>query len=197
MSEAAAIEPRRRLPRAEREERMLAAAEVTFAEHGFAGASMESIAQRSGITKALLYQYFGSKEGLYTACVERGRRDLFDRLEATARAESTPAGRLRALVDAYFDDLQARRGRGILFYGDAPRAAIDEMRARNAATIAWVLRLDHRDSDEEAIDLAAHLIVGAGEQVGRWWAGLADAPVDEVKRRFEQAVGAAVGAVLR
>ena len=40
---------------------MLDAAEAVFGRRGFHGASMDEIARRSGITKALLYQYFGSK----------------------------------------------------------------------------------------------------------------------------------------
>src|ERR671930_1407894 len=82
---AMAATPRKRLPRAEREERMLDAAEAVFGKHGFQAASMDEIARRSGITKALLYQYFGSKEGLCEAAVERSRARLFDALrDATA-----------------------------------------------------------------------------------------------------------------
>jgi AcrR family transcriptional regulator len=72
---------RTRVARAVREELMLEAAEDIFGSAGFRGASMDEIAARSGITKAMLYQYFDSKEALYDACTERVRSRLFDELE--------------------------------------------------------------------------------------------------------------------
>ena len=100
---AAAIPARRRLPRGEREERMLDAGERIFGARGFRSASMDEIAEASGITKALLYQYFGSKEGLYEACLERGRARLFEDLRrsygelARAQEELVKRERLAAL----------------------------------------------------------------------------------------------------
>jgi AcrR family transcriptional regulator len=194
---ASATSTRRRLPRVEREARMLDAAEAAFADQGFAGASMDAIAADSGITKALLYQYFGSKEGLYTACVERRRRELFDRLAELARAADGPVERLRTLVELWFEELQASRSSPVLLYGDAPRAAVDEMRGRNAETIAEILRIDYPDAGPDALAMTAHLVVGAGEQVGRWWAARPDVPVEQVRERFVRAVGMAVDAGLR
>ncbi len=187
----------RRLPRAEREERMLDAAEVVFGGQGFAGASMEAIAGQSGITKAMLYQYFGSKEGLYTACVERARLELFERISAAAAEANGPAERIKQVTGVYFADLLAHRGSLTVLYGDAPRAAVDEMRARNAETIAQILRIDYPETDDDAVNLVAHLIVGAGEQVGRWWTERPELSIDEVRTRFTRAVGMAVDAGLR
>jgi AcrR family transcriptional regulator len=188
--------PTKRLPRAEREARMLDAAERAFARDGFAGSSMESIAVESGITKALLYQYFGSKEGLYVQCVERLRRELFDRIAATAAAATDPVGRLMAITDLYFDELSAQRDSPVILYGDAPRAAVDEMRERNAQTIAAILTLDFADADLDDIALASNMVVGAGEQVGRWWAQHPDVPAAQVRAGFARAVGSAIQGVL-
>ena len=147
---------------------MLDAAEIHFGGHGFAGASMEAIASESGITKAMLYQYFGSKEGLYTACVERARLELFERIAAAAGEANGPAERIKKVPSVYFADLLAHRGSLTVLYGDAPRAAVDEMRARNADTIARILRIDYPEADDDAVNLVAHLIVGPGS---RWGAG--------------------------
>jgi TetR/AcrR family transcriptional regulator len=51
--------------------RLLAAAEAVFAEVGFAGATTAAIAERAGVTKALVHYYFGSKESLHHAVMER------------------------------------------------------------------------------------------------------------------------------
>jgi AcrR family transcriptional regulator len=181
---------RRRLPRAEREQRMLDVAELEFAEHGFSGASMERVAARSGITKALVYQYFESKEGLYSACVERGRAELFRGLQDAAAAAS-PRQMLAAIVDSYFGQLDAQRNSWYVLYGDAPRRAVDEMRRRNAEVIGELLR-EGSSLARPDVELAAQLIVGAGEQVGRWWLEHRDLRAAEVKARFTVAVAGAI-----
>jgi len=56
-------------------DRILDAAEVTFAETGFAGSSMKVIAERAGVVKSLIYHYFSSKQDLWTKVVERHMRD--------------------------------------------------------------------------------------------------------------------------
>jgi AcrR family transcriptional regulator len=181
------------MPRAQREQRMLDAAEREFGRHGFAGASMETIAQGSGVTKALLYQYFESKEGLYEVCVERARARMFEVMQQAARAVD-PARMLTTIVDAYFDQLEAEENRWCVLYGDAPVAAVNEMRNRNAGVIIELLREATTLAPRDA-ELVAHLIVGAGEQVGRWWLEHRDVPASRVKRKFTVAIGAAISAV--
>lgn len=186
---------RQRLPRAEREQQILDAGEREFERHGFASASMEVIARRSGITKALIYQYFDSKEGLYSACVERGRATLFDNLEAAA-AEADPHQMLPVIVSCYFDQLDAERNSSYVLYGDAPRRAVDEMRRRNAEVIARLLS-EGSSLPDHHIELVAQLIVGAGEQVGRWWLEHREIPAAEVKAGFTAAVAGAIAALVR
>lgn len=181
---------RSRLPRAQREERILDAAEREFDEHGFHGASMERIAHAAGITKALVYQYFESKEGVYTACVERGRAQMFEKLQLAAAAAG-PERMLEAVVGSYFDQLDELRGSSYVLYGDAPRRAVDEMRRRNAEVIEQLLREGSR-LPEPDIALVAQLIVGAGEQVGRWWLAHREVPAEHVKARYTLAIGWAI-----
>ena len=191
---------RRRLPRGEREERMLDAGELIFGAQGFRAASMDEIAEASGITKGLLYQYFGSKEGLYESCVERARARLFDRLEDAAEAAPDAAERLRAVTATYFDYLDEQRGSWWLLYGDASMDAVNEMRRRNADVIA---RLIGRDvgaaggkADAEDVDFLGHLIVGAGEQVARWWLEQPGLPKEHAADRFLAATQGAIARVL-
>jgi AcrR family transcriptional regulator len=190
---------RRRLPRGEREERMLDAGERVFGEQGFRSASMDEIAEGSGITKALLYQYFGSKEGLYEACVERARVRLFDRIEEVASAAAGPRARLRAVVTTYFDYLDEERGSPMLLYGDASMDAVNEMRSRNAETIGALIEHDlgaGRELAAHDVELIGHLIVGSGEQVARWWLERPHVPKDRALERFLAATEAAIATVM-
>ena len=58
-----------RLRKQERPQEILAAALGVFAEKGFAGARMDDIAQRAGVTKGTIYLYFESKDALFDAFV--------------------------------------------------------------------------------------------------------------------------------
>ena len=192
---------RRRLPRGEREEQMLDAGERIFGMRGFRSASMDEIAEASGITKALLYQYFGSKEGLYEACLERGRARLFEQLQAVADKASSPLRRLRAVVAAYFDYIDEHRGSAWLLYADASMDAVNEMRSRNAEVLAGLIMRDVNGAGgsvrAEDVELLGHLIVGSGEQVARWWLEHPELSKEDVIARFHAATDGAIAAVLR
>ncbi|HEX8065370.1 MAG TPA: TetR/AcrR family transcriptional regulator [Thermoleophilaceae bacterium] len=97
----------RRVPRAIREEQMLAAATRLFAARGFHVASMDEIARASGITKPMLYAYFDSKEGLFDACMAKGERQLEEAVREAALGAPSPEQRLwRGLVAVFrfFDE---------------------------------------------------------------------------------------------
>jgi AcrR family transcriptional regulator len=193
--------PRKRLPRAEREQRMLDAAEEVFGRDSFQAASMEEIAKRSGITKALLYQYFSSKEGLYEACVERGRAHLFAALSAAVGSAAPGKARLVAFVEGYFDYIVENRSSWWLLYGEASSAAINAMRERNAELIAELLEADLAEAGRAAapdtVALLAQALVGAGEQVGRWWVARPDISRDDVVARFLAVSAGSIDAVFR
>src|SRR2546425_13151993 len=69
---------RTKVPRAVREPQMLDAAVAVFAERGYHGASMDEIAAGAGVTKPMVYSYFGSKEDLYLACIDHARTRLME-----------------------------------------------------------------------------------------------------------------------
>jgi AcrR family transcriptional regulator len=179
---------RSRMARAEREELILDAAQEAFAEIDFRSVPMEAIAERSGVTKALLYQYFGSKDRLYELCVERARAGLFDELERRVEEADPGWEKLRVFVEHYFDYLEANRDTSWLMYGEASRSVVDDMRARNSQSIARIFTRAAEDAgrvpDPVGIYVLAHGLVGAGEQVGRWWIGQRQVSKKEAVERF-------------
>lgn len=66
--------PKRQQNRIERERRILEAALRVFSETGYSGATMDAVALEAGLSKPTLYQYFGSKEALFSAMM-LGQRD--------------------------------------------------------------------------------------------------------------------------
>src|SRR6476469_3658547 len=93
---------RTRLPRDDRKAQTLAAAHELFAERGYADVTMEEIAAAVGVTKPLLYNYFGNKERLYIACMERAGNALSATVAEAVGATSSPGEALGAGVRAFF-----------------------------------------------------------------------------------------------
>lgn len=62
--------PARRLPAAERQASIVGAATRCFAERGFGGTTTARVAAEAAVNEALLFRHFGSKQGLYLACVD-------------------------------------------------------------------------------------------------------------------------------
>ena len=92
----------RRLSGAERRAQILDVARGVFAERAFELASMDEIAQRAGISKPIVYEHFGSKEGLYAAIVEREMEDLVRRVSdalSTGPSRRRWEGAVIAFVD--------------------------------------------------------------------------------------------------
>ena len=66
-----------RLPRAEREAQLIQVAEEIFSVHGYHGTTMQAVAEAASVTKPVIYDLFGSKDGLLAACLARTRAELF------------------------------------------------------------------------------------------------------------------------
>ena len=88
-------------------EAILAAAEAEFADHGFDGARVDTIAERSGFNKTLLFRYFGDKLGLYATVLRRADLELHA-LQAqvfSPLVAEQPAAALATAVGVIFDYL--------------------------------------------------------------------------------------------
>jgi AcrR family transcriptional regulator len=168
-----------RLPRAEREEQTLEAARILFAERGFAAVTMDEIAAEVGVTKPLLYTYFGNKEGLYLACMEPAAEALVDTVAAAVEATEHPAETLRAGVHAFFIFVDADRDAWRVLFDEtlpagaepARRAAEQRERLTNLVAAAQLERLpeERRAGAQVEIEAISAAMLGAAEALARWW----------------------------
>jgi len=97
----AAIEPVRDAERTQ--QAILAAAEEEFADKGLAGARVDAIAEQSGVNKRMLYYYFGSKENLYVAVLERAYGAMRQTERELNLTDLDPLDAIRKLVEFKFD----------------------------------------------------------------------------------------------
>src|SRR3954468_3494373 len=85
---------RSRMTAAERREQLIEIARSVFSERGFDGASVEEIAARAEVSKPVVYEHFGGKEGLYAVVVDREVRTLLDMMR-----EALTEGSARMLLE--------------------------------------------------------------------------------------------------
>ena len=86
---------------------IIAAAREEFSRRGFDGARVEQIARRAGVNKQLLFYYFHSKRGLFTAVLARGAAELERALADLPIEGDRPLDRIRVALGAQFDFLTA------------------------------------------------------------------------------------------
>ena len=98
MATTAPVTPNRRGARSR--ESVLDAAERLMAEHGYEAATVAALVDEAGIPASSIYHYFGSKEGVLLAVMERGAERFFEALPDLDRRLGSQADHLQALVGA-------------------------------------------------------------------------------------------------
>ncbi len=97
-----AKDTRRNDPERTRED-ILDVATEEFSEFGLSGARVDSIAEKTRTSKRMIYYYYGSKEGLYLAVLERAYRKIRSLESDLQLAELAPEEALRQLIGTTFD----------------------------------------------------------------------------------------------
>lgn len=118
------------VPREQREQQILDIATAAFGDRGYANASVAEIATAAGVSKPLIYTYFGSRDGLHTACVQRAGECL---VEAVAQAQAVHGahGKALATLAGIFHALDGRTQNWRIIYDSTlprPSAAYDRAR---------------------------------------------------------------------
>ena len=165
---------RKRVPRAERERQMIAVAVQVFAEHGYLAASMDDIAERVGVSKPMLYEYFHSKEGLLLAALRQARAELLQATERALAAATSAEDALRRGLLAYFQFMDQRRQAWALLRHElgvlGPAAAEEGEAIRRQQTELHMrhLRRFAPHAPEDDLEVAAEILVGGCERMAAW-----------------------------
>jgi AcrR family transcriptional regulator len=159
---------------------MLETAGRVFAARGFREASMDEIAEAAGISKPMLYSYFGSKEGLYFAFVNLAYREVIVAID-TAVTEAIAAGgraeqQLRAGTRAYYRYVSEHRdGFRVLFreMGDAGgHLAEQRHRLHKRVSIAIAALLEDAEMpppEPETASALAEAWLSTARALADWW----------------------------
>ncbi|MGL4306645.1 MAG: TetR/AcrR family transcriptional regulator [Mycobacteriaceae bacterium] len=161
----------KRLPRAVREQQMLDAALEVFSANGFHDTSMDAIAAAANISKPMLYLYYGSKDELFSACINRESARFIDALSVAGEPSLSPKEQLRVSILAFLQFVDRNRDSWRVLYRQAAGQAafakqVSASRARLIELTAHLLRSSTRDPEPgQDFELMAVALVGAGEAI--------------------------------
>jgi AcrR family transcriptional regulator len=169
-------ERKRRMPRAERERQMMGVAEEIFAERGYAAASMDEIAERCGVSKPMIYEYFGSKDGLLVACIRAARAELAENATRAVIGATSAEDALRRGLVAFFQFAESRRRSWAMMVRNevalAGTGAMDEIEAIRREQVeidAAMFAAFLPDKSPTELEILAQIVVGACERLSIWY----------------------------
>jgi AcrR family transcriptional regulator len=163
-----------RMTAQQRREQLIGVGRTLFAERGYEAASIEEIAERAGVSKPVVYQHFGGKEGLYAVVVDREVQRL---TAAIAGAFDAVHPRLVAehAADAFLAYIEDHAEGFCVLVRDGPVGSTDGTLASVLADVAsrteqlLVDEFGERGFDEDTAPMYARMLVGAVALVGEWW----------------------------
>jgi AcrR family transcriptional regulator len=163
------------MPRAERERQMIAVAEEIFAERGYQATSMDEVAERVGVSKPMIYEYFGSKEGLLVACIRAARAELLSVTLASVEGAGSAEEALRRGLTAFFEFIDSHRQSWKLIQAEASvagQSAMDEIEAvrqQQTAVNATLFASFLPDVAHTDLEAYGEIVVGACERLASWY----------------------------
>jgi AcrR family transcriptional regulator len=167
--------PRRRtrMSAVDRRAAILQSAMEAFARTGYHGTSIDDVAQAAGISKALIYEHFASKQDLHATLIAAQAGELFRRLAQAADVHEDPEARLRGGVDAFLGFVQERREAWRALFRDAADPhlgeVVERMQRQATEAIAHLMAPGVPGPLHESVETMAAMLSGAIQALANWW----------------------------
>jgi len=162
------------MPAAARREQLIAVGRQLFAERGFDATSIEEIAARAKVSKPVVYEHFGGKEGLYAVVVDREVRALLDRI-TNALTAGHPRELLEQAALALLDYIEGETDGFRVLVRESPVVSatgnFSSVLNDVAHQVEHILGAEFksRDYDPRLAELYSQALVGMVALVGQWW----------------------------
>ncbi|QOK24679.1 TetR/AcrR family transcriptional regulator [Janibacter indicus] len=160
---------------AARREQLVAVGRQVFAAKGVDGTSVEEIAATAAVSKPVVYEHFGGKEGLYAVVVDRELRALTDGVTASLTAGGSDRETIERAALALLDYIEGSPdGFRILVRdvsGTAPSGTYASLLSDVAAEVAHLLSdaFEQRELESRYAPMYAQMLVGLVSLTGQWW----------------------------
>lgn len=160
----------------ERREQLIGIGRSLFADNGFEGTTVEEIAAKAGVSKPVVYEHFGGKEGLYAVVVDREIRTLLDGITT---ALTTPATSSKGLIElaalALLDYVESSTDGFRILVRDSPTGqstgSFASLISDVASQVEHLLGAKFKEAglDSRAAPMYAQMLVGMVALTGQWW----------------------------
>ncbi|WP_106506602.1 TetR/AcrR family transcriptional regulator [Brachybacterium timonense] len=192
MAEKHSARPRAvRMTGRERREQLLAVGRRLFAEKGYDATSVEEIAARAKVSKPIVYEHFGGKEGLYAVVVDRETQTLLSELEtALEDASAHPRVLVERAALAFLTYIEENEDGFRILVRDSPvergSGTFSSLLGDVATTAESILALHFRTRKYRVHDAAlyAQMLVGMVAFTGQWWLEHRSPPKEQLAARM-------------
>jgi len=163
-----------RLTAAARRAQLIDVGRSIFAKRGYEATSVEEIAARAKVSKPIVYEHFGGKEGLYAVIVDREVEHIVSRI-VEAMSSGLPRERLEQAALAFLTYVEERPDGFAMLLRDVPESKRSgEMPALMydlAERVGEIFTQQFRKAgyDAKAAPIYGHALVGMVSFVGQWW----------------------------
>jgi len=159
----------------QRREQLLDVGRRLFAERGFDGTAVEEIALRAGVSKPVVYEHFGGKEGLYAVVVDREVQRLITSFTGALTADS-PRRLLEQATLALLTYVEDESDGFRILVRESPAQLADSggfatIISDVAAQVEHILAAEFaaRGFETTLAGLYSQALVGQVALVGQWW----------------------------
>ncbi len=166
---------RARMTGTERREQLLDVARALFAVKGFEGTSVEEIAARADVSKPVVYEHFGGKEGIYAVIVDREVQVLAAMLTTSLSGGGHPKMIVERTARALLDYIEANTDGFRILVRDSPVAqatgTFSSLIGDVATQVEHMLadQFRRRELDPATAPMYAQMLVGMIALTGQWW----------------------------
>ncbi|MDB4952572.1 MAG: Transcriptional regulator, TetR family [Myxococcales bacterium] len=156
-----------------------------FAKRGYEGTSVEEIADRAKVSKPIVYEHFGGKEGLYAVIVDREMEYVVRRI-TEAISTGTPRERIEQAALAFLTYVRDQPDGFAILAQDTPQKSPSSGMASLLNDVAervgdvFASSFKAAGFDPKTAPIYAHALVGMVTFVGRWWTETRKPTVEEV-----------------
>ena len=165
---------RKRMTGKERRQQLLEIGRGLFAERGFDATSVEEIAARAGVSKPVVYEHFGGKEGIYAVVVDREMRTLLDMMgealtadHARNKIEKAALALLRYVEEDSVGFRVLTRDSHVASGTGSFASLINDIASQVEHIMAD--EFDERGYDPALAPMYAQALVGMWALTGQWW----------------------------
>lgn len=164
---------RQRMTGRERREQLIVIGRAAFAELGFDGASVEEIAARAGVSKPVVYEHFGGKEGLYAVIVDREMLAL-EKVITHSLSDGTWRERIEKATVALLNYVEEETDGFLILVRDSKpgdERSYSTLLNSSVGQVSYILgaAFERRGLDAELAGLYAQALVGMVSMTAQWW----------------------------